>query len=95
MVSDNPTYNHMFTIAFCVPGSTSPTGEDVTHQDLQAAILQRLLDVTEEAENGGTDLTEVVGCPDDSYEEHDAPDPRLELVTTWLKWIDAIMKLKG
>lgn len=37
----NPTYTHIYTLHFTVPGSTCPKGTDVTHEMLRHAVLKR------------------------------------------------------
>jgi hypothetical protein len=58
------TYNHAFTIAFSVGGSTHPEGEDVTQEQLAIAILKRIADLV-----NNNELVEAVGLPFDTYEE--------------------------
>jgi hypothetical protein len=61
-----PTYNHMFTLAFEVSGSTSEGGEDVTAQQLFFALRNRMDRLNE---GGANDWLEAVGAPDDTHEE--------------------------
>lgn len=58
------TYNHVYSIAFELPGSIHPSGDDVSQDDLAIAILRRLANLVENNE-----LIEAVGYPDDTYEE--------------------------
>lgn len=57
------TYNHMFTLAFeCV--SLDEDAEDITPDQLRAALLRRIIDLDE-----GEAWLEATGGPDDTYEE--------------------------
>ncbi len=58
-----PTYNHAFTIAFEVPGSTREDGEDVTAQQLRAAIMRRIASIPD------AEMLEACGAPYDTMEE--------------------------
>lgn len=58
------TYNHVFSVAFSIPGSTHPEGEDVTPERLKAALLKRIADL-----DAHDEWLEAVGGPDDTYEE--------------------------
>lgn len=60
------TYNHAYTIAFSVGGSTAPAGEDVSPTTLREAVLRRLAALDDD------ELEEAVGAPYDSYEEEGA-----------------------
>jgi len=60
------TYNHAYTIAFSVSGSTHPKGEDVTPAQLREALEARIVDLTKNGE-----WEEAVGAPFDTYEEQD------------------------
>tara|TARA_R110000782_G_scaffold116008_1_gene206034 strand:- start:262 stop:480 length:219 start_codon:yes stop_codon:yes gene_type:complete len=60
-----PKYNHMYTIAFEVSGSTTDTGEDVTEIQLLAALRKRANDL----ERSKGEIIEATGWPEDSYEE--------------------------
>lgn len=57
------TYNHAFTIAFEVSGSTDRAGEDVIASQLRTAILKRIYSVHDE------ELIEACGAPYDTFEE--------------------------
>ena len=59
------TYNHAFSVAFSVPGSRDPNGEDVTGQELAAALLRRVADLLE-----SNQMNEACGAPWDTYEEN-------------------------
>lgn len=60
------TYNHAFTIAFEVSGSTTEDGEDITVARYVAALQERIRDlVANEA------LLEAIGAPFDSFCEAD------------------------
>lgn len=59
-----PTYNHAFTIAFTVAGSKSEDGEDVTAEQMAAALQQRIKDLM-----ANNEMLEAVGAPFDTYEE--------------------------
>lgn len=61
-----PTYNHAFTIAFELSGSTDPDGDDVTAEDLRSALLKRIEDLDSA---GDFDWLEAAGAPYDSYKE--------------------------
>jgi hypothetical protein len=58
------TFNHMFTIAFEVSGSTTENGTDVTPALLRTALQKRIADLDRNGE-----WNEAVGSPDDTYEE--------------------------
>ncbi len=58
------TYNHAFTIAFEVPGSTTTDGEDVTPEQMVAALLKRIADLMANGE-----MLEAVGAPFDTHKE--------------------------
>ena len=58
------TYNHAYTIAFEVSGSTSEDGEDVTDGRLVEALLARIESVKRDGE-----VEAATGCPYDTYEE--------------------------
>ncbi len=60
------TYSHVFTIAFSVSESTDPIGENVTIDQLRAALEKRITDLNFE---GDTAWYEAVGIPNDTYEE--------------------------
>jgi len=58
------TYNHMYTVAFEVPGSTDEAGDDVTTDDLRKAMLLRIISMDTD------DIwKECIGGPEDTYEE--------------------------
>jgi hypothetical protein len=59
-----PEYNHAFTIAFAVGGSTDSTGKDVTAAMLKQALLKRIEDLDNE-----DSWVEAVGASYDTYEE--------------------------
>lgn len=58
------TYNHAFTIAFSVPGSKCPDGEDVTAEQMAAALQLRIKDLM-----ANNEMLEAVGAPFDTFEE--------------------------
>jgi len=60
------TYNHAYTIAFELSGSTDPDGDDVTAEQLREALIRRIekLDST-----GDLEWLEAAGAPWGSYEE--------------------------
>ncbi len=58
------TYNHAFTIAFSVAGSMSEDGEDVTAEQMVAALQMRIKDLM-----ANNELLEAVGGPFDSFKE--------------------------
>lgn len=58
------TYNHAFTIAFSVPGSKCPDGEDVTAEQMAAALQLRIKDLM-----ANNEMLEAVGAPYDTYKE--------------------------
>lgn len=72
-----PTYNHMYSIAFEIPGSTDPHGRDLTPQQIHDALVRRAKEALENNE-----LIEAVGAPHDSYEEESSDlksvPPRLQ-----------------
>ena len=57
-----PKYNHAFDITFSLT-SECPTGDTVTGAQLREALMQRLLNLTDD------ELVEAAGMPFDSYEE--------------------------
>lgn len=59
------TYNHAFTIAFEVAGSTTEDGSDLTPAHIRTAIANRLANIPDD------ELLEAVGAPFDSYCEQD------------------------
>ena len=59
-----PTYNHAFTIAFSVPGSKCPDGEDVTAEQMAAALQLRIKDLM-----ANDEMLEAVGAPFDTFKE--------------------------
>lgn len=58
-------YNHLFSVAFSVTGSAHPKGEDVTPQQFRAAVLRRLEQLTDNAD----EWFEAVGAPHDTFVE--------------------------
>jgi len=58
------TYNHAFDLAFEVRGSTSPSGEDVTPEQMAQAIFAKVKELLACGE-----MLEAVGCSFDTYEE--------------------------
>ena len=60
------TYNHMFTLAFCVSGSTDPEGEDVTAAQFRKALEDRINDLNSQ---GDLLWKEALGAPEDTYLE--------------------------
>lgn len=58
------TYNHAFTIAFAVKGSHSEDGEDVTAEQMEAALLKRIKDLM-----ANNEMLEAVGGPFDTFKE--------------------------
>lgn len=58
------TYNHAYSIAFEVPGSTDEHGEDVTQEQMISAMLRRLANLIDNNE-----VVEAADCPYDTYEE--------------------------
>lgn len=65
-MSKSTTYEHIYVIAFTVKGSESPDGEDVTPQQLRAAVLARVNDLGERDE-----WLEAVGDPIDTEEREE------------------------
>ena len=59
------TFNHAYDFAFEVGGSTDQDGFDVTAQQLRAAILSRLGDMSDD------ELVEACGSPFDTMKEGD------------------------
>lgn len=58
------TYNHAFTLAFEIPGSTDPEGNDITPQQYREALLKRMNDLDKNNE-----WEEAIGAPYDTFEE--------------------------
>lgn len=58
------TYNHAFTIAFTVAGSKAEDGEDVTAEQMAAALQKRINDLM-----ANNEMLEAVGAPFDTFEE--------------------------
>jgi len=58
------TYNHAYTLGFSLGGSTDPDGEDVTPDQLKAALERRMAELAEHDA-----WKESIGCPFDTYEE--------------------------
>ena len=54
-------YNHAFTFAFSLENN-SPDGVDTSADELRAAILNRLMNITDD------EMIENVGLPFDTYE---------------------------
>ena len=67
-MANKKQYNHAYTIAFEVPGSTHPKGDDVTNEMIVAALRARA-DSIEKEDNA----IECCGAPFDTYEE-DQPE---------------------
>jgi len=60
------TYNHAYTIAFELSGSTDPDGDDVTAEQLREALMRRIENLDSA---GDLEWLEAAGAPYDSYEE--------------------------
>lgn len=58
------SFNHAFTVAFEVSGSKCPEGEDVTADQLEAALTRRIKSLMDSGE-----MLEAVGAPFDTHEE--------------------------
>ena len=58
------TFNHAFTIAFEVGGSTTEDGADVTAEQMAEALRKRIADLMANGE-----MLEAVGGPYDTYPE--------------------------
>lgn len=58
------TYNHAFTIAFEVSGSSHPDGEDVTPEQMAAALRKRVDELL-----ANDEMMEAMGAPFDTFEE--------------------------
>jgi len=58
-----PLYNHAFDIAFAIPHSEDPNGEEITADQMRRAIIDRALKLDDD------ELLEAVGSPFDSFEE--------------------------
>lgn len=58
------TYNHAFTLAFSVSGSTDAEGLDITAEQFYAAIIKRA-----QALLANDEMLEAIGAPFDSYVE--------------------------
>lgn len=63
--SNMKTYNHLFSLAFTVSGSTHPDAEDVTPSQFRAAVIKRLDQIGADKD----EWFEAVGEPSDSYVE--------------------------
>ncbi len=61
------TYNHLYTIAFSMSGSTDREGADLTSQQFAAAIRARVAELLK----NGDEMLEAVGVPLETYEEGD------------------------
>lgn len=59
-----PIYNHAFTVAFQLSGSTDKQGEDVTAEQMRDALRKRINTLMDAGE-----MLEAVGAPFDTYEE--------------------------
>ncbi|MFA7523382.1 MAG: hypothetical protein WCY71_10715 [Halothiobacillaceae bacterium] len=59
------TYNHAYTVAFSVKGSTHPEGADVTPEQFEAALTARIRELNSNVD----EWAEAVGLPFDSFEE--------------------------
>ena len=57
------TYNHAFTIAFQIEGSTTADGSEITPEQFRRAIETRLRRL------GDLEIMEAIGAPFDSFEE--------------------------
>lgn len=58
------TYNHAFTIAFQLGGSTDENGEDVTQEQMAEALYKRIKDLL-----ANNEMLEAVGAPFDTFKE--------------------------
>ena len=58
------TYNHAYTIAVEINGSTSEEAEDVTGAQLRAALLTRVNSMSDD------ELLEAFDAPYDTFEEN-------------------------
>ena len=58
------TYDHAFTLAFSMGGSTDPDGHDVTAEQMKAALIARIDGLVENDE-----MLEAAGAPFETYEE--------------------------
>jgi hypothetical protein len=74
------TYNHAYSVAFAVSGSTSETGKDVTPAMLKAALLKRISDLDNTHEQ--SEWLEACDCPWDSYEEEPVPTKTYNVIVT-------------
>jgi len=65
------TYNHAYTIAFEVPGSTCEDASDVTHERLMQCLLERLSRLSNPSAPGNWNTSMIDACdvPYDTYEE--------------------------
>jgi len=61
-----PTFNHAFTLAFEVSGSTDPEGNDITSGEFRAAITKRMNELDSA---GQLEWEEDIGSPFDTYKE--------------------------
>jgi hypothetical protein len=57
------SFNHAYTIAVEISGSTSDDAEDVTGAQLRAALINRINSLSDE------ELLEACDAPYDTYEE--------------------------
>jgi len=60
------TWNHAFSIAFSISGSTDPKGNDINSGKFRAAITKRMNELDS---SGQLEWEEAVGAPFDTYEE--------------------------
>jgi len=58
-----PTYNHAYTFAFEVKGSTDETGENVPGARLREALLERINRLSD------AEIVEACEAPYDTFEE--------------------------
>lgn len=58
------TYNHAFSLAFEIGGSTDPDGGDITAEMIRKAITRRITEISDDEL-----VLEAVGCPWDTHEE--------------------------
>jgi len=65
------TYNHAYTIAFEVPGSTCEDASDVTHERLMQCLLARLSRLSNPSvpSHYGESMVDACDAPFDTYEE--------------------------
>ena len=58
------TWNHAFTLAFAIGGSTTEDGSDITDEQIKTAIMERVNELCNEGA-----LQDHLDFPFDSYEE--------------------------